>query len=155
MSRMWPFEFEIDALSNCVVVTWVGDVDLETLVVSQRQILSDSRFKAGMDFLIDGREATLVGVDYGAIRAKILPVVREFAPQRGGSRSAIVVSSTKDFGIVRQLGSVLAEAPCDVDRRPFYEIVDACAWLGISVDTLTRLTEGSAPGSSAAPDADA
>jgi len=134
------FQYVIDTSAQCVLATWVGDVSAQSIAESQRKILADTQFLAGMHVLLDCRAAIFVEVDLFTLNT-IVPLFREFDSQRHESRSAFVVSSSFDYGVIRQLGLLLdaKSAVEKIDRQPFYELEDACAWLGVPLEVLDRL----------------
>lgn len=134
------FQYAIDTSARCVLAAWVGDVNAQRLADSDRKILADPQFLAGMQFLIDFRAAIFVEADFSML-GRMVPLVRELDAERHNSRSAIVVGSRFDYGVVRQL-CLLLDSPSaggKIERQPFYELEDACAWLGVPVEVLDRL----------------
>lgn len=53
-------------------------------------------------------------------------------------RMAVVVSRKNHFGIVRQYSAI---APQDLDMRVFYDLDEACRWLGIESDEIGALDD--------------
>ncbi len=139
MSPKTSFRFVIDERAKCVLVAWAGGIQAQSMAESLRTILADPLFEPGMRFLHDCRRATFSEVDLVTL-GKFVPSARDYDSKRGVGRSAVVVGTSLDYGIVRQFALLVHGLDqMEADRQPFYEMEDACAWLDLDSDVLESL----------------
>jgi hypothetical protein len=119
-----PITYTVDTEQNVVLVTWRGDVTGGEYRAHLRTMLQDpDALRAGRS-LTDLREANVVA--HGAELNAILD--EEALPRLAGRqwKTAVLVSSTVNFGVARQY-QLLAQS--ENTDRVFRDYAEALAWL--------------------------
>jgi hypothetical protein len=114
-------------VTGMVRVTVADVVDLHAVIAFLRTLADDPAFRHGMPQLVDVRN-----VPEPMPIEDIEQVAYAFERMRdrfGGSRAAILVSTTAMFGAVRQFGTLAERAGIEV--APFGDEREAIDWLGI------------------------
>lgn len=97
-------EYSIDVESGIVHLIFVADAPYEQWASTLEEVIARPDYRPGFDFLVDRRQASVVSKsDLRRMVEFIDRRVESFA----GSRWAIVVSSSADFGMGR-MGQVFA-----------------------------------------------
>jgi len=124
-------------------ISWGGDPDelhvqawglasVEGVAALTADALADPRYRPGMRILVDYREVDWSETTRTDIEER-LDMMRRDAPRFDGNKIAIVMGRAIDYGIMRMLHTraetVLEDAGVAVERRPFYSLEEAMAWL--------------------------
>lgn len=104
-----------------------GEARTEGFAAYQRELFADARWHAGMDVLVDFTELHGESLKAEDIR-KIAEQSIAFQPQYGSGRTAVVVSESLAFGLVRMYGS-LVESKAPRNLRVLHTLEEARAWL--------------------------
>lgn len=104
-----------------------GDARAEGFAAYQRELFARPEWRPGLDVLIDFRELHGENLKAEDIR-RIAEQSVAYQPQYGSGRSAVVVSESLAFGLVRMYGS-LVESKAPRNLRVFHTLEEARAWL--------------------------
>lgn len=96
----------IDSNQNMVIHIITGPLMLNEIKQATIQLYSDPHFRPDMNILVDLRNGTIKNLSQHDIEAFVAMNV-QMGQQRGAGYSAIVTSRDIDFGIARQIQSML------------------------------------------------
>ena len=115
--------FVIDTESGILRESFVGVLDLNTLTEANAEIIADSRFKKGLNFLTDLREATVdVGFEEMFIHVSKLPDL-------GIKKQAFIVCSNLEYGMTRMFEMLTENKGVYEKMHIFREIEEGLEWL--------------------------
>jgi hypothetical protein len=122
-----PVTFHIDKQSGLLLRKVEGEVGPAEIIASLEASIKHPDFRSGMDSLTDMRGFALKSNSAD---------IRQFADfmlgqmdMIGGTRAAVVVSRTVDYGFTRML-QALVDVP-GISVAVFYDIDEAMKWLGV------------------------
>ncbi len=99
-------KFQINIDNNTLIEEFIGDIDLDALNQSGINILDDEKFKQGLNFITDLRQANLkLG------HADLLQTIYQM-PDLGINKHALITESELQYGLSREfiaLSDILAE----------------------------------------------
>ncbi len=112
---------------NLVYVRFKGKVRREDTFEFAQELAADPLYRPGLDELIDARNCVFEGGFSDALEYR--NVLRDIRPSTGKGRWACVVSGDLMYGLSRMFGTLAGAL--GVEMRPFRNIADALAWLGM------------------------
>lgn len=113
--------------TGLVRITIAGAIDSHMAIAFLRTLADDPAFQHGMPQLVDMRDVPKP-MPIGDLE-QVAYAFERMRSRFGGSRSAVLVSSTAMFGAVRQFGTLAERAGIEV--TPFADEREALDWLGI------------------------
>ena len=126
--------YHIDTLLNCVFIQHLDDLVHGEFKKHLQQILDDSKFQLGMNFLHDASNISFVeNPTTKSIGAKRDRLKKFDDPEIGTCRIAWVVATAIDYGIMHRI-SVTNRFNPEVERRPFRDSEKARTWIEIPED---------------------
>jgi len=107
-------------------ITFMGEVNLDRLVMAHDAFTSHTEYKPGIDELLDFTATSIAQITITDIE-----LIRQYMvgqPGRHNSKSVIVVNTQVEFGLGRMMGgSIALDVP--VERWICYSLRDALDWL--------------------------
>lgn len=119
------FDATINPDQRFGIVHVTGAVTRDEYEPGIQRLLDDPRFTAGMALIFDLRQADLTALRADDFR-HFQAVNQMMASRRGVGRSALVVSSALQYGMMRMYGSLAATA--NLKNELFHSVEDAVAW---------------------------
>ena len=110
------------------LVTAHGKASVDELDRIFKDLLHDPRYRPGMLVLADHRDVDWSGLTHDHLRQRI-DRLEEDAELMVGSSFAVVLGQPLDYGIQRMLQALAESQRVEGDRRAFYSLEDARAWL--------------------------
>jgi len=117
--------FVIDTENNILRESFTGIVDLNALTEANTSIISDPRFKKGLNFLTDLR-GTNIAMGYKEMSMHVWKLL-----DLGVKKQAFIVSRDIEFAISRMFEMLADEKVHYEEVRIFREVEDGLAWLGL------------------------
>jgi hypothetical protein len=118
-------EFRIDKDEGIVYGTLKGEVDVDEVLTELNGIISDADYDPGLNGITDLRESNWES-DQGDLR-KLVHFLIKHRKQIGRSRSAVVVSSDRAYGMSRMFEVFSSESSINV--RVFRDFEEAKRWV--------------------------
>ena len=115
--------FVIDTENGSLRESYVGVVDLGVLTEANTRIIADPRFRKGLDFLTDLREAEMA-VGYKEMFRHVSEL-----PDLGTRKQAFIASHDLTFGVLRMFQTLAEEEGFYEELRVFMKFEQACEWL--------------------------
>ena len=128
------FEIVFDTDSEFAIVRTWGVASLESFSVYLRALVSDPRWRRGMDVLYDHTALEAGHLTAGDIEA-LVAIHFPFAHAIGPGRCAIVAGSSLKFGLGRMF-EAHADGRLPFRPRVFATVEEAVAWLHTADRTL-------------------
>jgi len=125
-----PIHYAIDTALGIVYVDMSGAISPPEVLLFLERLAVDPALRPAMPQLID---VTRVHSSPSVTESEV--VAHGFARLRHrfeGARCAVVVTDPLMYGAIRQFAALAARAGVDV--RPFLELAEAQAWLGVPDD---------------------
>ena len=126
-TKAMEFEIVFDTDSGFAIVRTCGVASLESFSVYLRALVSDSRWRRGMDVLYDHTALEAGHLTAGDIKA-LVAIHFPFAHAIGPGRGAIVAGSSLKFGLARMF-EAYADGRLPFRPRVFATVEEAVAWL--------------------------
>jgi len=117
--------FIIDTDNNILQESFVGIVNLNTLTEANTSIISDLRFKKGLNFSTDLRKADLT-MNYEEIFRHVSEL-----PDLGINKQAFIVSGDRELAISLMFDFIVKKKGIYKEVRVFKEVEDGLAWLSL------------------------
>jgi hypothetical protein len=114
---------------HCYLVRWRGDVTPEDSRRHWQALVDDPRFQRGFAALHDVRGCNLLRDFESAQRVRL--VYRGYAERLGDARLAVLVDSPRQYGMERQLMTMLGVEDLGLVT---YDEAEAKAWVGLPAD---------------------
>jgi hypothetical protein len=132
------FQYAVYRDEGCVCTRYDGDFHVETFVAGLQAIFADGAVTQELNYLHDWRRARFSkSMDYRSLASHVRLQGDRMQGDRAGARVAIVMPDDEAFGIARQTIVLLEQAGgAEIQRKPFLDLEEACAWLGVSSDSL-------------------
>lgn len=132
---MWTVEFNHSLKLFKVVCE--GEVSVEDVLTAKKDYLSSPYWQPGMNILADLRNVTLIYPGLEQLRRTIL-FNAERKNEYGSGRIAYLVKGNRDYGIARQITSLL-EIHTDSRAAAFLEEDEAINWLSANVPKAEKI----------------
>jgi len=123
----WTFKFHPD--DNLLEVIYEGESSVEDSIRAKEAYISDPRWHPGMNILVDFRLTHINPTAIEEIR-KTAKFNEEKQEEYGFGRIAYLVKSKHDYGIVRQMISLM-EIYTRNEVQPFLSEAEAREWLAV------------------------
>ena len=132
------FQYAVYPEAGCVCTRFDGDFHVETFVRGLQQIFSDAAVTPELNYLHDWRRARFSkSMDFRTLASHVRLQGDRMQGDRAGARVAIVMPDDEAYGIARQTIVLLEQAGgAEIQRRPFLDVDEACAWLGVDPGSL-------------------
>ena len=134
------FRYRIEDQGGLGVIVFRGAISAEEEAAAFTAVVSDSRLQQSAKVLAYKAEAQM------EVTPEDVPpqidLVRQFAPDLGRPRVAVVVSRDYDFGLNRMF-ELTAEGQIEHEFGVFRDLESACDFLELSLDRVRELIEGS------------
>jgi hypothetical protein len=118
-------EFRIDKDEGLVIGTLKGEVDVDAVLAGLEELVADEDYSPGLNGLTDLREMKWES-EQGDLR-KLVHFLIEHRKKIGRSRSAVVVSNGRTFGMARMFEVFSTQSSINV--RVFRDLDKAKRWL--------------------------
>jgi hypothetical protein len=124
-----PIRMSIEKLEHVVLISVEGPVSVDTFLTTLERAWSHTDYHAGMNSLIDLREAT-----HNASVEDVARIARYVADNQQrvqGGKTAIVVTRTVTYGLMKMFQTRVSSLPLEL--MVFYDMGKARRWLGLQV----------------------
>jgi len=116
-------KYSIDDRENILKEEFIGDITIDMLNEANTSIIEDKRFRKGLNFLTDLRNAHLL-VSYEELVMHVHQL-----PGLGISKLAIIANHDLEFGISRQFEALTDDKDVYTEIRIFKDLHGAVKWL--------------------------
>lgn len=118
-----------------------GELSVPHLLSGMERIFEDPAVEPDMSYLHDWRGVVFSpSMDFRSLSGYARVQGEKLAGRREGARVAILLGGGEAYGITRQAVALLDQVtPAGIERRPFMDLDEACAWLGVD----PRVVDGS------------
>lgn len=130
-----PSEHEIFEPNALAVVRLTGSVTADVIVQCAEQLYADPQWNPGFSSIWDVRkigELILLPEDV----THLLHLSREIIARAGTGRRAVVVARDLEHDIATLFS--VREKPLGRETRVFWNLPEACAWLGVELNLPAR-----------------